>query len=261
MLALLGWAAMMAPAMWLLGREDAHLKQTGLPARWRVSTAQALYVASGAVVLTFGTGWFDGGAFWRVLLIVGTVGLSYLRLRQVFSLPGADRLELALGAVADRKPVLLRAVLAVSAALLAVAVIVGFPFGGLPLLVGLAGLVASGWRPARTRQRTVAHVAATVANACRLRHVADVALEPKDWLAGSDDVLQDRRWHCRRTGCRLRPRPAAAYAPGRRVGGDAQSGGAASVAAACRADRAGAGTRGVGRPGARRARLVPDRGR
>lgn len=115
--------------------------------------------------------------------------MSVVRLRQVLALPGANRLELALGVVTDRKRPIVLAVATVGGVVLAGGVVVGLPFAGLPLVLGVAALVAWGWKPARVRAAAVRRLQMHVANATRVTDANAVQVEPERWLAHSDDVI------------------------------------------------------------------------
>lgn len=182
------WVLLTSAAMTLAWREHPHLKDIGVPAPWRLKASETLHMVAGAVPL-LAASTMVGGILGRIAFATVLPALSFWRLRQLWALPGADRVELAAGVVRDRQPMLARLVVAAGGVLLVVGAALGVPFAGLPLVLGVAGLVAWGWGPAKTRQVTVARLQATVANACRVRDPLMVAVEPTRWLAGHDDVL------------------------------------------------------------------------
>lgn len=184
----LAWVLLSSLAVTFAWRDHPHLKETGVPASWRLKASETLHVVAGGLVL-LAASTMVAGTLGRIAFATVLPALSYWRLRQLWALPGADRVELAAGVVRDRQPVLAKLVAAAGVVLLVVGAALGLPFAGLPLMVGLGGLVAWGWGPAKTRQVTVARLQATVANAARVRDPLLVAVEPTAWLAGSDDVL------------------------------------------------------------------------
>lgn len=177
----------LAAAQTLVTREHRYLEEVGTPHPTRVATAGLVVFTSGSLMALAGPGLPGTGARVVVGLVLPFVAVGSLR--KLWSLPGAGRSELALGATRDRAPRLVLAAAGLGVILLVIGVIVGVPGAGLPLIAATISACAYGWRSGGRRLVTVEMLRATVANTMRIADPVMVAVEPGRWLAGSDDVL------------------------------------------------------------------------
>lgn len=73
-------------------REHPHLKETGVPAPWRLKASETLHIAAGGLVL-LAASTMVAGTLGRIAFATVLPVLSYWRLRQLWALPGATGLN------------------------------------------------------------------------------------------------------------------------------------------------------------------------
>ncbi|MDP2712557.1 MAG: FtsK/SpoIIIE domain-containing protein [Solirubrobacteraceae bacterium] len=156
----------------------------------RTATAVSVLWATWAVVASsLITG--AGGSLGPGLRCVGSLlvlGLAARRIRRFSREPGADRLELVWGVVVDRHRIVLLAVLAVGVVADLAAAATAISGGPIPLVLGLSGLFAAGWRGGWRRDRMVRQLRIVAANAGRVADPSNVDIHVRVW----DDVFIER---------------------------------------------------------------------